>query len=170
MSGMLHFESSPALGKGGPYTTAYRPWPPEGFTEPTREEWITVLNRRRYQYLRKITTDEIVRYMEVLDWFGDPDYGRDPLREVTRTAGRSLGTEVVDFLHVLRRELYKRPDRRPYFSVRHQRCGMCAHASDRLWEATGETHILVDRNDEPIKSTFVCARCWSRYAITDEEE
>lgn len=149
------------------YAKRYIAWPPAGFKEPTREELITTLRYRTRINLKRFTVAELVRFLEVLDWFHDVDRAPDPLREVTRTAGKSLGTEIVDFLHVVRTELYKRPDRSPFFSIRHQRCVMCSHASDRLWEATGETHDLVDRNDEPIISAFVCAQCWSRY-LTEE--
>lgn len=160
--GTQHFESSSALKPSGPYATRWLVWPPEGFREPTREELITILGYRKRINLKRFTVDDLVRFLEVLDWFHDLDR-RDPLHEVSRTAWRDLTSEVVDFLHVVRRELYQRPDRRPYFTIRHQRCSMCSHASDRLWEATADTHGLVDRNDEPIKSVFLCASCWSTY-------
>lgn len=160
MSGMLHLKSSQALGKGGPYATRYRPWPPEGFTEPTREELEEALRHRKWINLKRFDVDTLVRWLEVIDWFGPDVYRGKP----------GVEGHIVDFLHVLRNELRKRPDRRPFFSLRHDRCAMCSHASDRLWEATGETHNLIDRNDEPIKSAFVCARCWSLHAITDEKE
>lgn len=167
MSGVLHHESSPAL-RRGPYTTRRISWPPEGFQEPTREELIKILGYRKRINFRRFTVDDLIRFLEVLDWFHDLDR-HDPLREVSRTAGRNLESDVVDFLHAVRRELYQRPDRRSYRSLRHSRCVMCAHASDRLWEATGETHNLTDRNDEPVKSAFLCAQCWSRYLIDNEE-
>lgn len=168
--GMIHNESSPGLGlAGGTYAKRYRVWPPPGFKQPTRDELIDALRHRKYQYLRKIETDRIIRWLEVLDWYGGTFmYRRDPLREVTRTAGKPLESEVIDFLHVLRRELHRRPDRRPYVSVRIIRCGMCSHASERLWEATGETHTIVDHNDEPISAVMLCARCWSDYRITED--
>lgn len=102
--------------------------------------------------LKRKPSAELVRHLEVIDWFHDrPELSR-----------------CMDYLHALRRELSSRPDAPVFVSLRHRRCAMCSHASDRLWEATGETHVIVDRNDEPIKSAFVCARCWSDYLINEE--
>ena len=166
---LRHEESSPGLLRG-PYAKRYRIWPPAGFKEPTRPELIDALQHRKYAYLRKITTDRIIRWLEVLDWYGSTfSGGRDPLREVTRTAGKPLESEVIDFLHVLRRELRGREDRRPFDSIRIHRCHLCSHASERLWEITGETHNLIDRNGDPITNAFVCAQCWSRY-LPDEND
>src|SRR6266498_2243941 len=140
------------------YALRYRTWPPEGFTEPTHTELTEVLRHRTWINLKLFEVDTIVRWLEVINWFGPDVYRGKP----------GVEGQIVDFLHTLRNELHKRPDRRPFFSVRIIRCGMCSHASERLWEATGETHDIVDRNDEPITSTFLCAQCWSKY-LTEEE-
>lgn len=158
MIGTTHTQSSPGLYRG-PYAKCYRPWPPAGFTEPDRAELDEVLRHRTWMNLRKFTVDQLVRWLEVMDWFGSV---------VHRTPG--LEGQVVDFMHVVRRELSKRPDRRPFTSVRVLRCCMCQHATERLWEATGESHNVTERDGEPFKgSAFMCARCWSDYLITDEE-
>lgn len=168
--GLQHVLSSPGLGAAsGTFAKRYIVWPPEGFVEPTRPELIDALKHRNHVYLRKIETDRIVRWLVVLGWFGSSiARGRDPFQEVTRTAGKPLESEAIDFMHVLRRELRKRPDRRPADSIGIHRCGMCSHGSERLWEATGDTHNIVDRNDEPISGIMLCAQCWSGYRITEE--
>ena len=157
MSALRHTESSPGLAKG-PYAKRYRVWPPKGFKEPTREELGVVLRRRSMPNLRKYTVDQLIRWMEIMEWFG---------ATVHRTPG--LEKQIVDFMHTVRREIDGRPDRRPYRSIRIHRCSMCSHASERVWEATGETHAITDRDDEPVKSAFVCARCWSDYLLTEED-
>lgn len=158
LGGMRHTESSPALLRG-PYATRRITWPPEGFQEPTREELAGVVHRITNPatfsgYLIKRRPDsELLRHLQVIDWFHDrPELSRS-----------------MTYIHELRRELSSRPDAPMFVSLRHRRCAMCSHASDRLWEATGETHEIVDRYDEPVKSAFVCARCWSDHLIDNEE-
>jgi hypothetical protein len=155
---LSHGESSPALHRG-PYADRWKTWPPEGFVEPTPEELSAVIHRLRNpstwsaHLLRRKTTGGLLRHLQVIDWFHDrPELNRSH-----------------DYTHALRRETSSRKDVAGFVSLRHDRCAMCSHASDRLWEATGQTHSITDRDGEPIKSVFVCARCWSDYLIINEE-
>jgi len=159
-TGTQHFGSSPGLGVvRGTYAKRYRPWPPEGFKEPDRAELDEALRHRKWINLRRFTVDQLVRWLEVIDWFGPSVYRNKP----------GVEGQIVDFLHVLRRELRGRPDRRPFTTIRVPRCSICSHASERLWEATGETHNITERDGEPAVSAFVCARCWSDYLIIEED-
>lgn len=158
-TGMRHDESSPALGMKGPYAKRYKPWPPEGFREPTREELAAVVHRLKNPstfaayLLRRRPTDELARHLQVIEWFHD----RPELEWSS------------PYLNAVRRELASRPDAPVHVSLLHSRCAVCSHASDRLWEATGETHNITDRNDEPIVSALVCARCWSDWIKGEED-
>lgn len=160
MSGLLHHETSPWLKLSGPYATRWIVWPPEDFREPTTEELAVIRRRINHRVAHnfvtvKTTPVEWVRELQVIDWFHDHPRIRNDLG-------------VSRYMHELRRWIAAEPNAPVFRSLRHSRCGMCSHASDRLWEATGETHNLIDRNDEPIASVFLCARCWSDYAITEE--
>ncbi len=141
----------------GPYAKRYRTWPPEGFTEPTTEELARVIAdagriSEQPHMLRRMADDRIRRTQEVINWFG----GR---RDVIRSR------EMYGYLHSLISEGRKRGIIVPPVGV--LRCEICSHASERLWEATPETHPY-ERNGEPC-SAFVCARCWSE-DMNDEEE
>ena len=149
MSGLPHHETSLGLYKG-PYAKRYKVWPPEGFKEPTKTEHAEVMRHRKWISLKRFTPEDLVRWLEVLDWFG---------REMN-------DRHTVDFLNTIRAELRKRGGPH-YRSVRILRCGMCSHASERLWEATTGTHGITDQNDGPWTG-FLCARCWSEY-LNEEE-
>lgn len=157
VGGMNHEESSPALSHG-PYASRWIKWPPEGFQEPTLLELSQVVHRITNpgtfdgHLIKRRESAELLRHMQVIEWFHDRP-------ELSRSSS---------YLHELRRELASRPGAPVFVSLHRPRCGMCSHTTDRTWEATGETHDLVDRNDEPIKSVFVCARCWSTYLINEE--
>lgn len=162
--GIRHDLTSPALDTW-PYAKRYQVWPPEGFTEPTRDELIHVLSYRRRANLRRFSVDELVRFGEVIDWFG-PILRTDPFHDLSHSTWPSVESEAMDFVHMIRKELRKRPDGRPFFSIRPQRCGVCTHASGRLWEATPETHTIENASGELI-TAWVCARCWSEAMRSD---
>lgn len=157
MSGLHHHETSPGLRRGS-FARRYKTWPPVGFKEPTDDELTAVMHRARTSQphmIRKLSDEKVRRTLEVISWFGSR-------RDV------SSSNRLYGYVHVIRREAARRKIIvRPVGILR---CAMCSHASERLWEATGETHAITDRNDEPITSVFICARCWSDYMITDDEE
>jgi hypothetical protein len=159
MTHLRHDETSPGLiAVRGPFAKTIRTWPPEGFKEPVGEDLVYVLRHSDWCNLKRFTSDELVRWLEVMDWFG---LERDQAQK----------HKIYTMCHTVRLELHARSRKEPtphFFSIKLLRCGMCSHGTERLFEATGETHNIVNRDDEPIKSVFVCARCWSDY-MTEEE-
>jgi hypothetical protein len=153
--GMVHGLSSPGLGLAGrTYAKRYRPWPPDGFTEPTVAELTMVLRKTRRLHYRDVSTEDLSRWLQVMQWFSG-------------TYDAKILREMYDFLHVIRGELVSRKTYPQPLGI--LRCGVCSHGSERLWEATGETHSIIDRNDEPVAAAMLCARCWSAHLITEED-
>lgn len=132
------------------YAKRMRIWPPENFTEPTRDELLAILKNRTRFHFRKIDTDTLIRWVQVIMWFG-----RDP-------ATRSV--EIYDFHHEINRELQKRGSFARSLGI--LRCEVCSHGTERLWETSTETHSI-EKYGEPV-SAFVCSRCWSS-TYTNEE-
>lgn len=130
-------------------------WPPEGYIAPTEEEF-DELRRTMRQYVNraypaaywKRTGDEqVVRHLQLI-----------PLLDHRRT--RSGESDAVTYARALRREL----DRRglTYTPIEILRCTGCSHGTERLFEATQDTHPgLVNKSGTKVKSAWFCARCWS---------
>jgi hypothetical protein len=154
MSALTHNESSEALARG-PYAKRYRPWPPEGYAPPTGEEFRQLAEKIRrhgtYTLTRmgrdKIQDEVIIRHMQLIEIFPD-----------------QRGAKIYDYTRWLREEMNRR--KITHKSIKLPRCGLCSHASERLWEVTPETHNIIE-HDKPW-SGFVCSRCWSEYLITED--
>lgn len=149
--GMLHAETSPALARG-PYAARHIVWPPANFREPTRDELSVFLAKAERGLTftaawKKIPTEELLRRLEVFDWFHDDDRVRS-------------SSTIYDHMHDVRRELNSRSDAPVFRSLHRPRCHMCSHTTDRTWEATSETHDIV-KPDDTAWHGFLCARCWS---------
>lgn len=145
------------------YAPRHQAWPPEGYTAPTDEEWAALRSRLANKSVYVITrgawekwTDErIVREMQLLEVA--------PYREW------DLETAAYAWSHTLHNEMRRR--KLVHRSIRLHRCEACSHGTERLFEATQDTHPgLVNRSDERISSAWFCARCWSGRTWDDEDE
>lgn len=152
--GMLHDETSPALVRG-PYAARHIVWPPAGFIEPTADELAVITRKIENNSVwtaarrRKTTNGDLVRQLQVIDWFHDHPRIRS-------------SADVLSYMHAIRRELNGRPDAPVFRSLHRPRCHMCSHTTDRTWEASSETHDIVKPDDTDWHG-FLCARCWSDY-------
>lgn len=159
MSGTRHDEASPALiAGGGPYAKRMKIW--TGYAEPTAEE-LSALRVRLANplpsirgYWNRRSDDWVVRQIQLIE-----------LADIRRW-GREAHTAAYGWTLALMREMNRRGLTRT--SVRLLRCEVCAHGTERLWEATPDTHMIENRSGE-ICTAFVCAQCWSR-CLNEEEE
>ena len=135
-------------------------WPPEGYVPPTTGEFAALRARlaRRSVYVitrgdwEKWPDDRIVREMQILEIAPYREWG--------------LETAAYAWSHTLRNEMSRR--KLVHQSIRLHRCEACSHATERLHEATQETHPnLENKSGTRIPSAWFCARCWSGYTLGD---
>jgi hypothetical protein len=130
----------------------YRTWPPEGYAEPTAEEWAALERRLRNPSARPSMRGQWARR--------DDAWVARQLQLVEICPARRWGLEQAAYSWAsdLRREANRR--KLVHTSLRVLRCEWCSHASERLYEISSDTHDVTDRNDEPT-SGWACVRCWS---------
>ncbi|MGY5634202.1 hypothetical protein ACW7N6_38320 [Streptomyces sp. UC1A3] len=138
-------------------------WPPEGYTAPTAAEFADLLWRAK-----SFRTAPPVR----AQWERMDDatvLRRAQLCELaTHLRGQEAGF-VYGYARALRAEMNRRGT--TYRSIAVLRCESCSHATERLFEATQETHPgMENRHGARIASAFFCARCWSGATVGDVAE
>lgn len=146
--------------RAGDYAPRHRVWPPAGYVAPTAEEFAE-LRRAAHGYAtgrvyrsvwERVSDDQVLRRAQLCELAG-------PLR------GRAEG-EVYDYARALRDELRRRGV--TFQSLAVLRCEACSHATERLFEATQDTHPgMTNRSGDPVASAWYCARCWG---AVDEDE
>lgn len=136
------------------YAPRYKVWPPAGYTPPTDAEFVD-LRRVAERHAAggfyrvwwdRMSDDKLTRHLQLVEIRPRIDgasehamygYARDLRREMTR---RGLVHRSIAIL----------------------RCQSCPHHTERLWEATQQTHPgMENRSGELIESIWLCARCWS---------
>jgi hypothetical protein len=144
------------------YAPRQKVWPPKGYVAPTAEEFADLL-RAAHGYATGLV------YRSVWERLSDEQVlRRTQLIEVIGALPPREECEVYDYLRALRNELRRR--KVTFRSIAVLRCESCNHASERLFEATQETHPgLAKRDGEKISSAFYCARCWSGEDVADDE-
>lgn len=144
------------------YAPRHSAWPPAGYTSPTDEEFAALRSRLANKSVYVITRgawekwsdEQIVREMQLLEIAPHREWG--------------LETAAYAWIHTLRNEMSRR--KLVHRSVRLHRCESCSHGTERLFEATQATHPgLTNRRDEPVVSTWFCARCWSESTPGEDE-
>lgn len=147
------------------YAARYKVWPPEGYTEPTEEE-ITALRgkieRFRESTLTRAGRDKIpgqvlLRHAQLMEII--------PRRGITGKIIRE--SDVYAYAGWVRKECNRRKIK--FVSVKLHRCAMCSHGTERVWEATPETHTITDKSGDPWTG-FLCTACWSEYRKDDSED
>lgn len=142
------------------YAVRWKVWPPEGYTEPTEDE-ITALRGKIQRFNDHVITragrdripdSVILRHTQLMEII--PQQGFE-------------GAKAYAYTGWLRRECNRRKIR--FVSIKLHRCAMCSHGTERVWEATPETHTITDKEDKPWTG-FLCASCWSTYRKDDEDE
>lgn len=129
----------------------YRDWHPVGRAGITDEERATFLREMpRYPtWLRgqwaKLTDEQLMRRMQLAQVLADRDRSKAHDNGV-----RALRGELR------RRSMVFAPARD---GILIPRCEICSHGSERVFQASSETHDI-ERNDEPCVA-FLCVRCWS---------
>lgn len=134
------------------YAKRMKTWPPAGYRGTTGEELsalrVLLANSLPYTrgYWNRRSDEWVLRQLQLLE-----------LTDISRW-GRGANTAAYNWARALRRELDRR--KLTWVPVSILRCEVCAHGTERLWEAPPETHGIRDRSDE-LCTAFVCARCWS---------
>lgn len=136
-------------------------WPPEGYVPPTTGEFAELLSAAQRcasgylypSYWDRMSGDDVTRHAQLCELAGSSLRGR-------------LATEVYSYTAALRREMSRR--KITFRSIAILRCESCSHATERLYEATQETHPgLENKSGTRIPSAWFCARCWSGYTLGD---
>ena len=144
------------------YAPRHKVWPPAGYVAPTAEEFAELL-RAAHGYAtgltyrsvwERLTDDQVLRRTQLAEVIG-------------RLHGRAA-SEVYAYTRALRNELRRR--KVTFQSIAILRCEACSHATERLFEATQETHPGLESRRGPVTSGWYCARCWSGDDVTDEDE
>jgi hypothetical protein len=148
--------------KNAGYAPRTKVWPPDGYVAPTAEEFAGLLRVAR-------SHSSGATYRSTWERMDDATVlRRMQLAELARFHGREK-TWVYDYTHALRQEASRRG--LVHRSIAILRCESCHHATERLFEATQETHSgLSNRSDNPVDSAWFCARCWSGDDVAGEDE
>lgn len=150
--------------RDGDYAPRHKVWPPEGYFSPTAEEFAELLRlAHRYfggrahspKHWDFMTDEQVLRRVQ--------------LAEMVGTLRGQAEREVCAYVRALRDELRRRNV--TFRSVAILRCESCSHATERLFEATQDTHPgLENRHGTKVSSAWYCARCWSNDDATDKDE
>lgn len=133
------------------YAPHVKTWPPIGYVAPTEDEFSAIRAKaKRYAqggFFRsqwdRMTDDTIRLHLQLIELMREHN-----------------GKALLDYAHALRREATKRG--LTHTSIAMLRCGACSHGTERLFEATQDTHSgMTDRHDNKLPSAWFCARCWS---------
>jgi hypothetical protein len=148
--------------QAGSFAPRHKVWPPEGYVAPTAEEFDALRQMaRRYSG----TTFQGATWKHVSD---DQVLRRYQLAEVIGDISGHAQAYLYAYTRALRDELRRRG--LVHRSIAVLRCEACSHASERLFEATQETHPgLENRSGTRVPSAWFCARCWSGDDVADED-
>lgn len=147
--------------ESGDYAPRLKTWPPDGYVAPTDEEFaglLLVAKRRASGQTtpatwRNTADETVLRHAQLCALAGPMFTGQD-------------ANAVYGYARVLRSEMNRRGI--TFRSLAVLRCESCSHASERLFEATQDTHPgMENRHGKRITSAFFCARCWSGYTLGD---
>lgn len=145
----------------GDYAPRIKSWPPDGYVAPTVSEFaglLLVAKRRAAGQTtpatwKNIADETVLRHAQLCALAGQMFTGQD-------------ANAVYGYARALRSEMNRR--KITFTSLALHRCESCSHASERLFEATQETHPGMEgRRGKRIASAFYCTRCWSGYTLGD---
>jgi hypothetical protein len=136
------------------YAPRVKVWPPDGYVAPTAEEFAELRGAARSYATgaayrsrwERVSDDQVQRHLQLVELM--------VIRDAPTTKA------VYGYARALRDELRRRG--LVHRSLAVLRCEACSHATERLFEATQETHL-----GRTATSAWYCARCWSGYTLGD---
>lgn len=152
---------APWVRQAATFAPRMRLWPPDGYRAPDAQEF-TALRTKAERFARhgmtraareRMENAALIRSLQLIELMG----------------GNSRA--VYEYARTLRREMTRRG--LVHQSIAILRCESCSHSTERLFEATQETHPGVrNRSSELVASAWFCVRCWSGddNVIEDDED
>lgn len=145
------------------YAPRYKVWPPAGYVPPTAEE---------FEELRRVAARHSAGGFFQSQWDRMDDETLTRRLQLVEIRPRLDGRDergMTDYARELRREMNRRG--LVHRSIAILRCESCPHATERLWEATQQTHPgMENRSGTPVESAWLCAQCWSGGRINEPED